>query len=117
MNIIQYTRNYKTIPTDGAKGLLTNIGTEELAHVEMICTMMYQLTKDATPQQIEESGLGTFYAIRENALFPADPKGVPWTASYIQAHTDPVTELTEALKLLIVRRFGKAKDFVKSVSY
>ncbi len=61
----------------------------------MICTMIYQLTKDASPKQMEEAGLGGNYAIRDNALFPTDANGVPWTAAYFQAHGDPVTDLTE----------------------
>lgn len=92
---IRYLNQRYTIPTNEAKGLLTDIGTEELAHVEMICTMIYQLTKNATAEQMEKAGLGANYAIRENALFPADPNGVPWTASYIQAHSDPTTDLHE----------------------
>ena len=92
---IRYLNQRYTIPTNEAKGLLTDIGTEELAHVEMIATMIYQLTKDATPREMEEAGLGSNYAIRENALFPADANGVPWTSAYIQAHADPITDLHE----------------------
>ncbi|KAB3527306.1 manganese catalase family protein [Alkaliphilus serpentinus] len=57
--------------------------------------MIYQLTEGATVEQLEAAGLGTFYAIRNGALFPADPNGVPWTATYIQAHADPVADLHE----------------------
>jgi len=92
---MRYLNQRYAIPTNEAKGLLTDIGTEELAHVEMICTMIYQLTKDATPQQMEEAGLGSNYAIRNNALFPSDANGVPWTAAYFQAQGDPVTDLHE----------------------
>jgi spore coat protein JC len=92
---IRYLNQRYTIPTNEAKGLLTDIGTEELAHVEMICTMIYQLTKDATVEEMEAAGLGSNYAIRDGALFPADANGVPWTAAYIQAHADPITDLHE----------------------
>ncbi|SCZ02304.1 manganese catalase family protein [Alkaliphilus peptidifermentans] len=92
---IRYLNQRYTIPTNEAKALLTDIGTEELAHVEMIATMIYQLTKDATVEQLEAANMGSFYAIRDGALFPADANGVPWTAAYIQAHADPITDLHE----------------------
>ena len=61
----------------------------------MICAMVYQLTRGATAREMEEAGLGSHYAIRDNALFPSDANGVPWTAGCIQAHGDPVTDLHE----------------------
>ncbi|WP_334301082.1 manganese catalase family protein [Alkaliphilus sp. B6464] len=57
--------------------------------------MIYQLTKDATVEELEAAGLGSNYAIRNGALFPSDANGVPWTAAYIQAHADPITDLHE----------------------
>lgn len=92
---LRYLTQRYTIPTNEAKGLLTDIGTEELAHVEMICTMIYQITKDATAEEMEAAGLGSNYAIRDNAIFPTDSNGVPWTATYIQATSDPITDLHE----------------------
>lgn len=92
---IRYLNQRYTIPTNEAKALLTDIGTEELAHVEMICSMIYQLTEDATVEELEAAGLGSNYAIRNKALFPTDANGVPWTATYIQAHADPITDLHE----------------------
>ncbi|MBM7614457.1 manganese catalase family protein [Alkaliphilus hydrothermalis] len=92
---LRYLNQRYTIPTNEAKALLTDIGTEELAHVEIIVTMIYQLMKDATVEEIEAAGLGGNYAIRDGALFYTDANGVPWTATYIQAHGDPVTDLHE----------------------
>ncbi len=66
-----------------------------MAHVEVIVTMIYQLMKDATVEELEAAGLGSNYAIRDGALFYTDANGVPWTATYIQAHADPVTDLHE----------------------
>lgn len=57
--------------------------------------MIYQLMKDATVEELEAAGLGSNYAIRDGALFYTDANGVPWTATYIQAHADPVTDLHE----------------------
>lgn len=92
---IRYLNQRYTMPTNEAKALLTDIGTEELAHVEMICAMIYQLTEDATVEELEAAGLGSNYAIRNKALFPTDANGAPWTATYIQAHGDPITDLHE----------------------
>jgi len=83
-----------TIP-DKVIGLLTDIGTEEFAHLEMIATMVYKLTKDATIEQLEEAGLSPHYVNHDRALFYNNAAGVPWTAAYIQAKGDPIADLYE----------------------
>jgi spore coat protein JC len=80
-------------------GLLNDIGTEELAHLEMIATMIYKLTKDATPQQLEAAGLGGYYANHDKALFYQNALGVPWSANYIQAKGDPIADLYEGIAM------------------
>lgn len=92
---IRYLNQRYTMPTGKSKALLTDIGTEELAHVEIIASMIYQLTKDATPEELKAAGLGGHYTQHDHALFPEDANGVPWTAAYIQALGDPVTDLHE----------------------
>jgi spore coat protein JC len=92
---IRYLNQRYTMPTGKTKALLTDIGTEELAHVEMISAMVYQLLKDTTPEELREAGLGAHYAQHDHALFPTDANGIPWTAAYIQAHGDPITDLHE----------------------
>jgi spore coat protein JC len=92
---IRYLNQRYTMPTPRTKGLLTDIGTEEMAHWEIIGTMIYKLTRGATAEEMARAGLGGHYAQHDNALFPADANGVPWTAAYIQAHGDPVTDLHE----------------------
>lgn len=92
---IRYLSQRYTMPTSKTKGLLTDIGTEELAHVEIIATMIYQLTKDATPDELKAAGLGGYYAEHDKAIYPADANGVPWTGAYVQSIGDPVTDLTE----------------------
>lgn len=57
--------------------------------------MVYKLTKDATPQQLKEAGLGEHYASHDKALFYHDASGVPFTAAYIQAKGDPIADLYE----------------------
>ncbi|MFZ5596449.1 MAG: manganese catalase family protein [Bacillota bacterium] len=82
---------------NGPKGLLTDIGTEELAHWEIIAAMIYKLTHGVPAEVMRNAGMGDYYAMHDNAVFPVNPDGVPWTAAYIQATGDPVTDLTEDL--------------------
>ena len=64
-----------------------------MAHWEMLGTMIYQLTKDATPEQMREAGLGEYYATRGKGLFQASPSGEAWSAGYIQVVDDPIANL------------------------
>ncbi|CAH1219126.1 Manganese catalase [Paenibacillus plantiphilus] len=91
---LRYLNQRYTIP-DKVVGLLTDIGTEEFAHLEMIATMIYKLTKDATPQQLQEAGLGEHYANHDSALYYNNAAGVPWTAAYIASKGDPLADLYE----------------------
>lgn len=91
---LRYLNQRYTIP-DKVVGLLTDIGTEEFAHLEMIATMVYKLTKDATPEQMREAGLGGHFADHDHALFYHNAAGVPFTATYIQAKGDPIADLYE----------------------
>ncbi len=68
---------------------------EELAHIEMISTMLYQLTKDATMEELEKAGLGSHYAEHNKALYPTDSNGVPFTVTYFAATGDPVADISE----------------------
>jgi len=91
---LRYLNQRYTIP-DKVIGLLTDIGTEEFAHLEMIATMIYKLTKDATPAELEAAGLGPHFVNHDSALFYNNAAGVPWTAAYIQAKGDPLADLYE----------------------
>jgi spore coat protein JC len=91
---LRYLNQRYTIP-DKVVGLLTDIGTEEFAHLEMIATMVYKLTKDATPEQLKAAGLDDHYVNHDKALYYQNASGVPWTASYIQAKGDPIADLYE----------------------
>lgn len=92
---IRYLSQRYTMPTGKSRALLTDIGTEELAHVEMIATMVYQLTYDATPEQLRAAGLGSNYAQNGFGIFPSDANGVPFTSAYIAVMGNPVTDLHE----------------------
>ncbi len=92
---VRYLTQRYTMPTNKAKGLLTDIGTEELAHWEIVGTMIYRLLKGATPEQLRREDLGAYFAEHDRAVYPVDASGVPWTAAYVQATGDPVTDLHE----------------------
>lgn len=92
---IRYLNQRYTMPDDKGKALLTDIGTEELAHVEMISTMAYQLMKDASIEELKAAGLGSHYAEHGKALFPTDANGVPFTVAYIATTGDPIADLQE----------------------
>ena len=92
---LRYLNQRFTMPTCKAKALLTDIGTEEMAHVEMIGTMVYQLMSNATLDELVEAGLGGHYTDHGRALFYTDATGNPWTATYIQAKDDVFADLYE----------------------
>jgi len=92
---MRYLSQRYTMPTGKSKALLTDIGTEELAHVEMISTMVYQLTHKSTPDELEAAGLGATYVQHGYGIYPSDANGVPWTAAYIQVHGDCIVDLHE----------------------
>ena len=91
----RYLNQRYTMPDNRGKALLTDIGTEELAHVEMISTMIYQLMKNATIKEIKEAGLDSHYAEHKKALYPTDSNGVPFTVMYFATTGDPKADLME----------------------
>lgn len=92
---LRYLTQRYTMPDDKGKALLTDIGTEELAHMEMISAMVYQLTKDATMDEIKAAGLEAHYTEHGVSLYPTDANGVPFTVSYFAVTGDPVADLAE----------------------
>ena len=84
-----------TAKPDKVKGVLTDIATEELAHVEMISAILYQLTDGLTPEQIKEAGFDAYFVDHTLGLYPQSAAGVPFTAAYFQSKGDPITDLTE----------------------
>ncbi|MBQ5695554.1 MAG: manganese catalase family protein [Clostridium sp.] len=92
---LRYLNQRYSMPTNKSKGLFTDIGTEEMAHVEMIGTMVYQLMDNASIDQIKAAGLAGHYADHGKALFYTDATGNPWTATYIQAKGDVIADIHE----------------------
>ena len=76
---------------------ITDIGTEELGHVEMVCAIVYQLTRNLTIDQIKESGFDTYFVDHTTALYPIAASGSPFTATYFQSKGDVFADLTEDL--------------------
>ncbi|WP_195964202.1 manganese catalase family protein [Clostridium cuniculi] len=92
---LRYLNQRYTMPTNKSKGLLTDIGTEEMGHVEMLGTMVYQLMENASIEQIKAAGLAGHYADHGKALFYTDATGNPWTSTYIQAKGDVIADIHE----------------------
>ncbi|WP_455557845.1 manganese catalase family protein, partial [Agathobaculum hominis] len=77
------------------KGILTDIGTEELAHMEMISSILYQLTRNLTPEQIREGGFDAYFVDHTTGIYPQSAAGIPWSAATFQSKGDPITDLFE----------------------
>ena len=92
---LRYLNQRYTMPTGKSKALLTDIGTEEMAHVEMIATMIYQLMDNASVEDIKKAGLGGHYTDHGRGLYYSDAQGNPWTATYIQNKDDVIADLHE----------------------
>lgn len=94
---MRYLSQRYTMPYKEVTATLTDVGTEELAHLEMICSIVHQLTKNLTPEEIERSGFAPYYVDHTLALWPQSAGGTPWTATVFQSKGDPITDLHENL--------------------
>ena len=92
---MRYLSQRYTMPYKMQKGLLTDIGTEELAHMEMIAAIVQQLTRNLTPAQIESSGFGPYYIYHTTAIWPQAAGGIPFNACEFQSKGDAITDLYE----------------------
>ena len=68
-----------------------------MAHMEMICTIVYQLTRNLTPEQIKEGGFDAYFVDHTTGLYPVAASGVPWSANTFQSTGDPIADLSEDL--------------------
>lgn len=94
---LRYLSQRFSMPYNELKGLLTDIGTEELGHLEMIGAIVYQLTKNLSEDEIKRSGFDVYFTDHTAGVFPASSSGVPFNAAYIQSCGDAVTDLSENL--------------------
>ena len=94
---LRYLQQRYTMPTGKTRALLTDIGTEEMAHVEIISTMVYQIMENATIDEIKKAGLAGHYADHGKGVYPTDATGNPWTATFFQSKGDVIADLHENL--------------------
>lgn len=93
----RYLNQRYTMPYQETKGILTDIGTEELAHQEIIAAILYQLTRNLTPEQIRDSGFDTYFVDHTSGIYPQAASGVPFSAASLQVKGDAITDLFEDL--------------------
>ena len=94
---MRYLTQRYSQPFDEVKGILTDIGTEELAHMEMVSAMVHQLTRNLTDRQIKESGFDKYFVDHTTGVYPQAAAGLPWRAEYIQSKGDIIADLHEDL--------------------
>lgn len=92
---MRYLSQRFTMPMPELKGTLTDIGTEELNHFEMIGAIVYQLTKNLTEEQIKAAGFEDYFVDHTTGIYPQSASGVPWTAAGMQSKGDAITDLHE----------------------
>ena len=92
---MRYLSQRYSMPYRDVAGVLTDIGTEELAHLEIVATIVHQLTRGLTPKEIMESGFAPYYVDHTVGVWPQAAGGVPFTATQFQVTGDPITDLTE----------------------
>lgn len=94
---LRYLSQRYSMPYAELKGLLTDIGVEELGHLEMIGTIVHQLTKNLTESQIENSGFAPYFVDHTTGVYPTAASGSPWSAASIEVTGDPITDINENL--------------------
>lgn len=92
---LRYLSQRYSVPYRDVAGVLTDIGTEELAHMEMISAMVYQLTKGLSIEEIKREGFDTYFVDHTTGIYPIAASGAPFTAAYFQSKGDIITDLHE----------------------
>ena len=94
---LRYLSQRYSMPYAELKGLLTDIGTEELGHLEMIGTIVHQLTRNLTEEQIRSAGFAPYFLDHTTSVYPTAASGSPWNAAGIGVKGDVIADLTEDL--------------------
>ena len=94
---MRYLSQRYTMPLRELQGLLTDIGTEELSHMEMVSAVICQLTKGLTPEQLEAQGFADYFVDHTAGIYPVSASGVPFSAATFQSVGDAITDLNEDL--------------------
>ncbi len=94
---LRYLSQRFSMPYNELKGLLTDVGVEELGHLEMIGAIVHQLTKNLTEEEIKKQGFADYFVDHTTGVYPQSASGVPYTTAYMQVKGDPITDLHEDL--------------------
>lgn len=94
---LRYLSQRFGMPDQTAKAILNDIGTEELAHLEMVGTIIHQLTDGCCPEELKQSGLGSYYTDHGWSVYPQSAAGMPFSASVLAVKGDPIADLQEDL--------------------
>lgn len=94
---LRYLSQRYSMPFDELKGLLTDIGTEELGHLEMIGAIVHQLTRNLKDSQIKDSAFAPYFVDHTTGVYPTAASGFPWSAASMQVKGDPMADLAEDL--------------------
>ena len=94
---MRYLSQRFTMPNRTSMAVLNDIGTEELAHLEMISAILYQLTRNLSPEAIKASGFDTYFVDHTTGIYPQSAAGMPFSATYFQSKGDVITDLCEDL--------------------
>ncbi len=94
---MRYLNQRYSMPYDELKGLLTDIGTEELGHMEMVAAIIHQLTREMSTEEIIRSGLDTYFVDHTAGVYPTAASGFPWSAASIGVKGDVLADLNEDL--------------------
>lgn len=94
---MRYLSQRFSMPNSRIKALLTDIGTEELGHLEIVGTLVHQLTRNLSDDQIKDGGFAPYFVDHGTGVYPTAAAGLPWTAASMQVNGDPITDLTEDL--------------------
>lgn len=94
---LRYLSQRYSMPFDEVKGLLTDIGTEELGHLEMIGAIVHQLTRNLNDSQIKDAGFAPYFVDHTAGVYPTSASGSPWSAASMAVKGDPMADLVEDL--------------------
>lgn len=94
---LRYLSQRYSMPFDELKGLLTDIGTEELGHLEMIGAIVHQLTRNLNDSQIKDAGFAPYFVDHTVGVYPTSASGSPWNAASMAVKGDPMADLVEDL--------------------
>ena len=94
---MRYLHQRYSMPYDKVRGILTDVGTEELAHLEMIGAILYQLTQGLSPEEIKKAGMDIYFVDHTTGLYPIAASGVPFDMKYVGVKGDVIADLNEDL--------------------